>query len=355
MQNYACKNCGAVLYWDAHAGCLKCEFCDHTYQVSDFEDKTAIETKEPIDQTADEVKEVEYLNEDLAEGMVAYECKTCGGTVVTLKTTMADICPYCGEAISITSKSVGEFRPKMVIPFEKKKQDAINIFKQYVTKTSFVPKLFKQNYVIEKIQGLYAPFYLHNITDQANHLFGAETSTSVTSGNYRVTTHRVYDLTSTTKGTFTGIPTDASVRLDNKLMEAIEPYEYNDLKDYNPAYMAGYLAEQCDEDVTKMDEIAETKCKTAIDQEARGLFAGYGVLTTKSATHNIMNHSKDYCMLPVWVLNVKYNGKKYQYAINGQTGKVTGKLPLNKPAVFAAAAAVFAAADVICAIALTFM
>lgn len=355
MQNYACKNCGAVLYWDAHAGCLKCEYCDHTYQVSDFEDKTAVETKEPIDQAADEVKEVEYLNEDLAEGMVAYECKTCGGTVVTLKTTMADICPYCGEAISITSKSVGEFRPKMVIPFEKKKQDAINIFKKYVADTGYVPKEFKQQHTIEKIQGLYAPFYLHNITDHSHHLFGAETSTSHTSGNYRVTTHRVYDLTSELNGTFSGIPTDASVRIDNKLMEAIEPFDYSDLKDYNPAYMAGYLAEQSDEEITKMDEIAETKCKTAMDGEAKGLFASYGALSTKSANHRITKHTKDYCMLPVWILNVKHGGKKYQYAINGQTGKVTGKLPLNKLAVFGTAAGVFAVVDIIVATVLAFM
>ena len=40
MQKYNCKECGAELYWDAVSSCLKCEYCESSYQPSDFEDLT---------------------------------------------------------------------------------------------------------------------------------------------------------------------------------------------------------------------------------------------------------------------------------------------------------------------------
>ena len=115
MQNYKCKLCGAELFWNPDEGCLKCEYCESKYQPTDFEDETLVESAK------DESIQDEYTNQDITEGMVLYSCKTCGGEVVALDTTMATVCPYCGEAISITSKSVGNFRPDLLIPFAKPK------------------------------------------------------------------------------------------------------------------------------------------------------------------------------------------------------------------------------------------
>ncbi|MBQ8218212.1 MAG: hypothetical protein IJZ79_02810 [Bacilli bacterium] len=345
MQTYNCKLCGSELYWNAKANCLKCEYCDSEYQVSDFEDNTT--TDKPI---TDESLDSEYVSEELDDGMVAYECKKCSGTVITSKNTMAEICPYCGEAISITSKSVGKFRPKYLIPFKIEKKDATKIYKDYVNKAKYAPKEFKIDNIVEKMQGLYAPFYLHDLTNTSKHLFEGEKTTSRNSGDYRITKHDVYELSAHISGDYHKIPTDGSVRLDDNLLKCVEPYDYNDIKDYNPAYMSGFLAEQTDESKEKLNKMAVDRSKQANHSKAKSLFTEYSSIKDTNNDYSITNHTKDYSMLPVWLLNVKHKDKNYQFAVNGQTGKITGKLPLDYGKVAIISGITFSAVDVIVAL-----
>ena len=345
MQNYNCQNCGAELYWDVQASCLKCRFCDSEYQVSDFEDGTIAE--EPV---KSEDAEQEFVNTEVSEEMVVYECKNCGGEVVALKTTMATICPYCSEAISITSKSVGEFRPEICIPFQKDKKAAMELYKNYVSQSFLTPKAFKEQSVIEKIQGLFVPFHLHTIKDKASHTFHGERHTSRRVGYDRITTHRIYNLNVCASGEFERVPTDAAAGIQNDLMDALEPFDYTGLKDYNPAYMAGFLAEQRDDDPAKMDERAEERVKEGMEARARGAFSGYLGMNLVDKNDIIENHKSEYAMIPVWLLNVNHEGIKYTFAINGQSGKVVGKLPVDKKKLALIGAGVFIATDLIVAL-----
>lgn len=342
MQNYNCKNCGAVLYWDVDEGCLKCEFCGMKYQPSDFEDYT-----DTTEEVKSEEVEQEYTNTEAQEDMSVYECKNCGGEIVTLKTTMATICPYCGEAVSITSKSAGAFRPELCIPFKKKKKAAMQIYKKYVDRSFLTPKKFKQENTLEKCQGLFAPFYLHTIDDHAKHRFEGERVSYRKSGDDRVTTHRVYELVMDASGRFERVPTDGSVRIDDAMMEAIEPFNYSECEAYNPAYMAGFAAEQTDDDKSRLDARAVARIEDGMRIKAQQAFSDYSTVTLKNESNDISNHTSEYVMMPVWLLNVNHNGKKYTYAINGQSGKITGKLPLDKAKLISILVGTFVASNLI--------
>ena len=37
-----------------------------------------------------------------------------------------------------------------------------------------------------------------------------------------------------------------------------------------------------------------------------------------------------YALYPVWLLNISWNGTVYKFAMNGETGKFVGNLPLDK-------------------------
>ena len=41
----------------------------------------------------------------------------------------------------------------------------------------------------------------------------------------------------------------------------------------------------------------------------------------------VANGSYKYALYPVWILNVKWNGKNHTFAMNGQTGKFVGNIP----------------------------
>ena len=56
----------------------------------------------------------------------------------------------------------------------------------------------------------------------------------------------------------------------------------------------------------------------------------YSTLNVTSEQYNIYQTEWQYMMLPVWFMTYKYNGKIYEFAINGQTGKLAGTPPLDK-------------------------
>lgn len=350
MQNYNCKNCGAVLFWDPKSNCLKCDFCESEYQITDFEDNTM--TEEIV---KDEALDNDYVATEVSDDMVVYACKTCGGEVVALKTTMATICPYCGEAISITSKSVGEFRPELVIPFARTKKEIMELYKKYVSGSFLTPKIFKDEHIIEKIQGVFVPFHLHTIQNRANYEFKGETSSSSRVGYDKVTTHKVYSLKIKSRGKYNRIPTDASKNIDNALMDSLEPFSYKEIQSYNPAYMAGFVAEQLDEDEQVMKNRAAKRCFQAMEAKSKNEFSSYENITTVHNENDIEQHHAEYTMLPVWMLNVKHLDKKYLFAVNGQSGKVVGKLPIDKLKLILVGIGSFIVSDLVVALLITLL
>lgn len=111
-------------------------------------------------------------------------------------------------------------------------------------------------------------------------------------------------------------------------MESIEPYDYSQLETFDMAYLTGYLADKYD----VASENGETRIRQRVDasmsDQLQSSFLGYAtVLPTSRQLH--IDHSKArYVLLPVWILNTRYQGKLYTFAMNGQTGKMTGTFPI---------------------------
>lgn len=326
MQKYNCKNCGAELFWDTEVGALKCQYCDFVFQPSDFEDKTI-----NADSTVDSTINTEYSNyaDSITEGMVIYKCANCGAEVVTSETTMTTTCAYCGRAISLTNKTAGEFRPDKVLPFKINKEKAIEIYKNYIKSSILAPKLFSEKQTIQKIQGLYVPFFLHSAKLDANGIIEAENIRVSRVGDDRIEHHSVYKIDMDISGTYENIPTDASKKLENKLMDHLEPFNLNVLTDFNPAFMAGYFAEQPDEKAEETMDRATNRMESAVKDKMKESAGKYDKKSISSYYETLSNKSSQYAMLPVWLLNVEYKNKMYTFAINGDTGKSVGKLPIS--------------------------
>ena len=327
MQKYTCKVCGAELFWDPQAGALLCKYCGTAFNATDFEDHTL--NKEQKDETLDATYTSQGAN--LADGMVVYACRNCGAEVVTSNTTMATTCAYCGNAISITNKSAGKFRPEVVIPYAIDKEKAKEIYKKYVNKSFLTPKAFKENSKIEKMQGLFVPFWLHSMNSRAQAHFDCENISHRRRGDDKITTHMVYDVYVDASGVFEKIPTDGSKKLDNALMDALEPFTYSKLSPYNPAYMAGFFSEQPDDTKEATMPRAQERVTQSMIEKMKTTAGHYSSKKIKTFNNDLSNQEVLYSMLPVWLLNVSYKDKDYMFAINGDTGKVVGKLPLHIP------------------------
>ena len=326
MQKYACKNCDAELFWDSQSHSLKCEYCDSSYQPSDFEDAKTHQVKaEQV--TIDE----NTKSTDGSEGLeyLKYQCTNCGAEVITVKGTVVTTCAYCGRALVITDKLVDNFRPHAVIPFSIIKKRAMKIYEDYCKESILTPKKFKDPENIKKIKGIYAPFWLHSFKEDANVELMCERVSSHRRGNDKVVTTKEYRVDMNVTGNFEKIPIDALTNLDNQLVNAIEPYNYSHLQNFNAAYMAGFYAEEYNEDAHKTFDYAHDRAVETIKNACTQATRQY--TTSKIANYNgdFTNRKASYVMLPIWLINTEYKGKMYTFAINGDTGKITGKMPMS--------------------------
>ena len=327
LQSYKCPGCGAPLRYTT-TGKMCCQSCGNAYEVE------AIERMLPDDEKGfdwgDYKKQFEQTAEKL-ENSAVYICRSCGAAIETDGTTAATRCPYCDNEVLATDRLSGGLRPNGVIPFAIDKKEAVRAVKAPFRRKRLLPRNFLAAHRLGKIQGVYVPLWL----------FGADVHGEVDPDGTRVHTYSDSDYNYTeTKHylvqiegdmRFSRIPVDGSEKMDNDLMDAIEPFDYSALKPFDPAYLSGFLADRFDEDPDKSlpraSERMEQGVANALKTQAD---AGYATLSLKRSRIRMKDTSVQYVMLPVYVLNLEYKGQKYRFAVNGQTGRVAGELPISK-------------------------
>ena len=128
---------------------------------------------------------------------------------------------------------------------------------------------------------------------------------------------------------FNRIPVDASEAMDDSTMDALEPFDYSALTNYESAYFSGYLANRYDVEIKDCEpRLIKRVTQTFVD-EMKDTVKGYNSVSHKGDNVNIKGTKTEYAMLPVWMLGTKYDGKIYSFAMNGQTGKIVGSLPVD--------------------------
>ncbi len=316
VSDYKCLACNARLIFNPKIQKWKCEYCGTTYTLKDLEDN------------------LKNINISTYKG---YHCPDCGAEIVMNENTAVTECMYCGNTAIIMERFEGEFKPSRVIPFKNTKEDAINAFSKYEKGKWFMPKEFVKKENIDKIIGVYIPFFLYNITVDGGLNVEATNKSTWTDSNYRYTKEDFYKIVREGTMTFEKIPTDASKKFNDDIMDSIEPYNYSELVDFNSSYMSGFLAEKYDINSNELLSRAEERAKETTKNILYSDITGYNNKRIKSfvGDMNLINEP-EYVLLPVWMLNVKYNNKIYTLAMNGQTGKFIGNVPISKSKVIKA-------------------
>lgn len=85
-------------------------------------------------------------------------------------------------------------------------------------------------------------------------------------------------------------------------------------------------------DVTAEDSInrANERVKVSTEDSFRNTVSGYAAVTAEASGIQLSKGISKYALYPVWLLNTTWNGVKYTFAMNGQTGKFVGNLPVDK-------------------------
>jgi hypothetical protein len=117
--------------------------------------------------------------------------------------------------------------------------------------------------------------------------------------------------------------------MDDAYMDAIEPFDYGQLQEYDAAYFSGYMADKYDVTMEESTPRVNERVTNSMKAKLRDTVEGYDSVSEDQADIGIQEGNVSYAMMPVWMLSTKYNDKLYTFAMNGQTGKVVGSLPVD--------------------------
>lgn len=313
-----CPNCGAAVEFKPDAQRFICDFCGSNFIEKEINAANETERKAAVEQD-------NYFSGHTN----LYLCQSCGAEIVSDENTAATFCHYCHGGVVLKGRVSGALQPELIIPFKYTRDLAEKAFENWCTKKWFLPGDFKSKKQLEKMVGLYVPFWLSDCTVDSSVVCDAKNVSSYVSGNYRITHTRVYSVERAAVMEYKGVPADGSKKLDDALMDAIEPFDYNEFVPFNMNYFSGFYADKYDVDKETAFPRIKERMRQGAEQVLMNDISGYTSVSKQSANMAVKNAVWHYAMLPVWFMTYIHRGKKYFFALNGQTGKVAGIPPVS--------------------------
>jgi DNA-directed RNA polymerase subunit RPC12/RpoP len=299
--------------FDSVTGMLSCESCGHKENIDDY--------KERNDSTP---------SSDTNE----YHCKNCGAILITDADTSATTCSFCGAGVVLADRLSGKLSPVKVIPFKVNKEQAGDAFKKWCKKGLLTPKGFMNADRIKNITGMYVPFWLYDLNSRAIAEAACTRVRTYDEGDYIITETKHYNVYRDVDLSYMKVPVDASSKMNDQLMDKLEPFHYDDLKDFKTPYLAGYIAEKYNYDDKELFPRVKERVDVYADTYLRSTIDGYTTTTFTREDIQTKEESSYYTLLPVWMVCYDYKNSDHIFAMNGQTGKIVGTPPLSIGKIF---------------------
>lgn len=346
IHRYPCPACGANLLFEPKDGFLVCPYCGN---------------KEAIPTTAEQIEERSYEQylqvrpeqlERLSADALEVQCQSCGALVTFTPPEVARQCDFCGAQIVAQPKIADPMlAPEAVLPFGITQQQASAGLRQWLSSRWFAPNALKHFAQPDAIDGIYLPFWTYDshttsyyTGERGEHYYETETYYERDAqGNQVERTRQVrhtrwYNASGTVTRWFDDLLVPATVSLPQHRLDALEPWDLNELKPYDPAFLSGYKAQRYQVDLAQGFERAKQMASGVIASDVRRDIGG-----DEQRIHNIQTHYSGitfkHLLLPVYAGAYRFNQKVYQIVVNGRTGEIQGDRPYSyiKIALFATA------------------
>ena len=353
--DYKCPACGGALEFDPALQKMKCPYCDSVFSMEELAAKdeqlntntetAAVQTGpdgEPLNPEDAAPLPEDQLNWNTdagsqwgygeTEGMRVYVCNSCGGEIVGDETMAATSCPFCGNPTVIMGNFTGVLKPDLVIPFKLDKKAAKDALRMHAKSKKMAPKLFSDEQHLDEIKGIYVPYWLFDSSADVQLRFRATRSRAWADRNYNYVETEEFLVDRGGSMSFEAVPAYGSSKMDDTLMESIEPFDVSEAVPFQTAYLAGYLADKYDVTAEQSVERANERIRKTAEMTFAEQVHGYESVRLDSSSIQLRDSSVRYALYPVWLLNTSWKGQKYTFAMNAQTGKFVGDLPVDKGA-----------------------
>ncbi len=331
LLEYRCPACGASLQFDSASQQVVCPYCDSSFTPQSLIDYDNFLKEDAKNEKSDSwSKDPDQWTKDEASGLNVYVCAACGGEVLGDDTLASARCPFCDNTVIMKRQFTGDWKPDLVLPFKLDRKAAQDAFRKHLHGKKLLPKAFRSESCIEEIKGMYVPFWLFSTDASASMRYKGTKTRAWTDGQFDYVETSQYALLRAADAQFARIPVDGSERMDDALMDSLEPFDFSEAVDFQTAYLSGYFSDRYDVDADISVARAQTRFRDTLNRLVSATTGGFGSVELENSTISERNNKREYALLPVWLLHVKWNGKLYTFAMNGQTGKLVGNLPLDK-------------------------
>ncbi len=342
---FECPACGGGLQFSPQSQAVRCPFCETEFSVDALEELNRSKHTVTVEQMHWQAQQQTQWQGQ--ETLQTYVCNSCGGELICDAHTAATSCPYCDNPVVLSGRVSGMLKPDLVIPFQLDKEAAKEALQHHMSGKRLLPKLFKSENRIDRIQGVYVPFWLFDSHADGEIHFHATKVRTWSDSTYQYTNTRHYSIHRAGTVDFEAVPVDGSSKMADELMESIEPYDVSKAVDFQTAYLAGYLADKYDVSSEITVARANERILASTQQAFEDTAVGYSTITQESANIHLECSRVRYALFPVWILTTRYRDKAYTFAMNGQTGKMVGDLPMDKGAYWRWFALITAAATAV--------
>ena len=299
LQEYKCPCCGGAIAFDSTLQKMKCPFCGTEFEMDALKSYDA------------------ELQGEQADNM---EWETSAGS----EWQESEI------EVVMMNQFAGLLKPDIVIPFKLDKKAAKAGLMKHLNGKKLLPKIFKDQNHIDEVKGVYVPFWLFDTDVDAQVRYRATKVRTWSDEDYRYTETSYYMIHRGGSVGFEHVPVDGSSKMPDDLMESVEPYDYSDALDFQTAYLAGYFADKYDVTAEESINRANQRVRRSTEDAFASTVQGYATVNAESSSVQFHGGKAKYALYPVWLLNTTWNGEKYTFAMNGQTGKLVGDLPVDK-------------------------
>jgi DNA-directed RNA polymerase subunit RPC12/RpoP len=333
VHSYPCASCGADLLFEPSDGYLTCPYCGHKEAVA--------ESTEPVQEESFE-RHLRFRPEltELAHNALEVQCQSCGAKSIFMPPQVAGKCEFCGVQIVAQPKTPDPIiSPGGVLPFSITQQRATSDLKHWLSTRWFAPNALKHFAQPEAIHGIYLPFWTYDTNtftqytgQRGEHYWDTETYYDRDAqGNQQRRTRQVrktrwYPASGTVSVSFDDVLIPATLSVSPTRLVALEPWDLDQLKPYEPAFLSGFRAQRYQVELATGFDQTKQAIAPAIESAVRNDIGG-DVQTISNLATEYFDITFKHLLLPVYAGAYRYNSKLFQILVNGRTGEIQGERP----------------------------
>lgn len=331
VDRFPCQQCGAVLKYAPGTEQQVCDYCGFqnkiVYRAGSVVEYDLQEALRQLSKPAP-TREKEQIH-----------CNECGANFQFESSVHAGECPFCGTPIVTATARSKPIPPKSLLPFRIDQRSAREQFQRWLRGLWFAPDAVKEYARSDsKLTGVYLPFWTFDsnteteYTGERGDIYYVTQAVQVVR-NKRVVTEmrqvpkiRWTPVSGRVRRFFDDVLIGASKSLPRKIVDALQPWDLDQLIPYDENYISGFRSELYQVELDEGFDYAKQVMDSVIYRDI-----AYDIGGDHQRIHRVYTRhgqtTYKHCLLPVWSAAFRYRNKSYRFVINGRTGEVQGERP----------------------------